>query len=158
MSASVAIRVAAFLPIITTALWFLCSATAGEPTCLGVGGMEKALLKGNFSGPLVCSTTDAQFVLAGLTSGPAKYAIYDYRYRVPASDGQAMHGGQRILIFSDGEYIGQYSMSPPPNTVVTVDASLVVLSKDGADTVRVDFSMGPPARIFFDGEAEEFYR
>ena len=129
-------------------------AAAGRNDCLA--GKTQALLHGHFSGPIVCSPSGATFRLVGTPNG---YAIYDYRYRfLPYEGATVMHGGQRLLVFHGGEYVGQYSMSPPPDTTITVSGSYVLLSKRGAGSVTVDFSMGPPSKIHFDGETEGLHR
>lgn len=155
MSASAVHRVGASLALFATAIVQLVPAIAGASTCLG--GMKGALTKGHFSGPLVCSS-DADFMLVGKTTGPTPYSIYDYRYRYTPPDGNVTHGGQRLLVFRGDEYLGQYSMNPPPYTVVTVSGAYATLSKHGAETVMADFSKGPPDSIYFDGETEAFYR
>ena len=155
MRASALYRVVAILGLTTIAAWSLAPAIAGERGCLG--GMKGALVKGHFTGPIVCSS-DADFALVGKTTGATTFSIYDYRYRYMPPDGNVMHGGQRLLVFRGAEYLGQYSMSPPPYTKVAVKGSRVVLSKEGTDSATVDFSMGPPPSIYFDGDTEAFFR
>jgi hypothetical protein len=87
------------------------------------------------------------------------YEIYDYRYRFLPHSGGAMHGGQRIKIFRGGKYIGEYSLSPPPEVNMAVRGARLILSTDGADrTVELNLSKGLPERIFVNGEAEDFAR
>lgn len=139
--------------VITILITRVATAATAD-SCLG--GKKQTLINGHFTGLIVCSPKDASFRLVGMTNG---YAVYDYRYRfLPFEGAPVMHGGQRLLVFHDGKYIGQYSMSPPPETTVMVRGSFLLLSKPGADSVRVDFSTGPPSSIFFDGETEDLYR
>jgi hypothetical protein len=146
-------HIGAPLDFIAIALWSPIAGAADDPKCLA---MQKAMVEGHFSaGSLICSKEDAQL---GMTAGSERYSIYDYRYRFLPSGGQVLHGGQRLLVFRGHDYIGQYSMSPPPYAAVTVRGSYLVLSKEGAETVMVDFSMGPPASLYFDGETEGFGR
>jgi len=156
MRVSLGDHIGATLVFIAIALWSPIAGAADDSTCLA---MQKAMVEGHFSaGPLICSKKDAQLTLAGTTAGSTKYSLYDYRYRFLPPGGQVMHGGQRVLVFRGRNYIGQYSMSPPPYTTVTVRGPYLVLSKEGAGTVMVDFSMGPPSSIYFDGDTAPFYR
>ena len=59
----------AFAPVLAT--------VKGEPL-LCQSSTRKALIEGNFSGPLICSRTDVSFVFIGRTS-ENDFTIYDYR-------------------------------------------------------------------------------
>lgn len=123
-----------------------------------LAGMRKALVEGHFTGPLVCSRENSTFVLAGRTAGD-KFAIYDYRYRFRPSGANVMHGGQKILVFQGKRYIGQYALSPPPYTFVTMNGTHVVLETRGTrEKVSLDFSKNPPREVLINGEVEVFYR
>ena len=70
-----------------------------------------------------------------------------------------MHGGQRIKIFRDGKYIGEYPLSPPPEVNMAVRGTRLILSTGGSDqTVELNLSKGLPARILVNGEVEDFAR
>ena len=141
MSALAVHRVGASLALLATAIVQLVPANAGASICLG--GMKSAMTKGHFSGPRICSRK-ANLTLVGKTTGPTPYYIYDYRYSYMPPGGNVLHGGQRLLVFRGGKYLGQYSMNPPPYTVVRVTGAYATLSKHGAETVVTDFSKGPP--------------
>lgn len=86
-------------------LAFTARGLAAEPPAIDcLSGLRASLVRGHFTGPLVCSGPDATFRLAGRTSH-TRYSIYDYRYRHPPPDGQVMHGGQKIV----GNFLGCHS-------------------------------------------------
>lgn len=150
-------RKGAAILICVAAAWLMGPAAANPtPECLL--GLRESLIEGGFSGPLVCSKSDATFVSVGRTSED-RYSIYDYRYRYLPKNGNVMHGGQKIVVFQGAGYIGQYSLSPPPyNPVSVCGAHVIVKSKDGKDRYSLDFSEQPPHEIFIDGEILTFYR
>jgi hypothetical protein len=144
--------------IVTAMSVSLSSAAAEVPSGQCLAGMRAVLIAGHFTGPLVCKKDNVKFNLVGQTAG-RKYSIYDYRYRYMPKKGSVMHGGQKIIIFRKGKYIGQYALSPPPYAAVTVRGSQVVLKISGADEeVKLDFSANPPTKVFINGEMETLYR
>lgn len=123
-----------------------------------ITGMRDALVKGHFTGPLVCSKKDATFVLVGRTAGD-KFSIYDYRYRYLPTGGSVMHGGQKVIVFHDKTYVGQYAFSPPPYIIVTVNGTHVSLQTTGiSKKIQMDLSREPPGQILINGEVETFGR
>jgi len=119
-------------------------------------GRARALTEGDFSGPILCDSAQGSFVLAGRTG---RYAVYDYRYRVRPPHGAVDHGGQRILIFRDDAYLGQYSASPPPYVTVSVQGSEIrFASPDGAASSPLNLTHGPPPRAFIGGYEALFFR
>lgn len=133
--------------------------TANRSSQQCLAGRKAAMIEGGFTGPLVCSSKDASFVLAGATVG-GKFSVYDYRYRFLPHPGGVMHGGQKLVIFSGDTYVGQYMLSSAPFVDITVKGTDVVLRVGGKTPERVtlDFSRKPPKEIFVNGEAGEFYR
>jgi hypothetical protein len=147
------------LKIILTATVLAVStfAGAGDPVPAGcMSGMARALVAGGFSGGVICSRENASFDLAGTTRWG--YAVYDYRYRFLPEHGAVVHGGQRMVVFRDGRYIGQYSLSPPPLSRLSVRGSRVLVRVDGSGAAALDFSDGPPPQIFVDGSVLDLYR
>jgi len=70
-----------------------------------------------------------------------------------------MHGDERLVVFKHGRYIGQYALSPPPVSTVTVHGTkVIVTNKEGRERNVLDFSKGPPKRAFLDGYEETFSR
>lgn len=70
-----------------------------------------------------------------------------------------MHGGQKIVIFQHGRYIGQYMLSPPPfSTVKVKGTNVIVATKGNSASDLINFTKGPPKSVFLDGQVEEFYR
>jgi hypothetical protein len=131
---------------------------AASPASECMSGLRQSLVEGGFSGPLVCSKSDATFVLVGRTN-KSRYSIYDYRYRFLPKNGNVMHGGQRIVIFQGARYVGQYSLSPPPyNSVSVCGSHVIVKSQDGKERYSLDFSEQPPSEAFVDGEILDFYQ
>ncbi|MCR6661212.1 MAG: hypothetical protein NVV72_18520 [Asticcacaulis sp.] len=125
---------------------------------LCMAGRKKALMEAQFSGPIVCSGKDATFILAGRTSGN-ELSIYDYRYRYHPLNGSVDHGGQRIVIFHGEKYVGQYALTVPSYVSISVDGSSVkIKSRDTSNPASLDFSKGPPRKIFVNGEVVELFR
>lgn len=136
----------------------LIGPAAAEPTSECLMGLRESLVKGHFSGPLVCSKSDATFILVGRTS-EGGYSIYDYRYRYLPRNGSVMHGGQKIVVFQGTSYVGQYSLSPPPyNSIFVCGAHVIIQSQDSKDRYYLDFSKHPPRKAFVDDEILIFYR
>jgi hypothetical protein len=123
-----------------------------------LAGKRTALVEGHFTGPLVCSPKNATFSLVGRTAGD-RFTIYDYRYRYLPSGGQLMHGGQKLVVFQRGKYIGQYPLSPPPYLKLSVKgARVVVTSGERGGRMSLDFSKEPPREVLINGEMEIFSR
>lgn len=132
------------------------SASDGRPLpCLG--GRQAALVRGHFTGAIVCSKKNASFVLVGRTTG-RKFYIYDYRYRFLPTHGNVMHGGQKIVVFRNNAYVGQYALSPPPYVTVTVHGPYISFQIAGTPKVELDLTRQPPGKMLFYGEVETFSR
>lgn len=149
-------RCVAILLLVSTA-WLMSPATANSTSeCLL--GLRPSLIKGGFSGPLVCSKSNATFSLVGRTN-KSRYSIYDYRYKLLTRKGGVMHGGQRIVVFQGRRYIGQYSLSPPPYNLTSVSGDhIVVKSSDTNNTYTIDLSKYPPRNVLVDGYILDFFR
>jgi len=148
------------IPIVLTASVVTSSAAmpASDPASSCLGGRREALLQGHFSGPLVCSGTDASFTFVGHTAG-RKFSIYDYRYRYLPDGGNVMHGGQKIIVFRGNAYAGQYALSPPPYAAISLRGSQIALQLAGSQKRTVlDLSRELPRQIFFNGDVAPFYR
>jgi len=131
--------------------------TTVTPSTACLAGQRQAMVDGRFTGPLICSRKDATFRLVGRPSG-SPYTVYDYRYRFLPHPGGVMHGGQKLIVFRRGIYVGQYALSPPPYTDLSVSGSQVVLRSSRNPAERLDFSSRPPASLTVDGETEAFHR
>lgn len=121
-------------------------------------GMRQYLVEGQFSGPIVCSKSNASFKFLGKINR-ARYSIFEYKYRFRPRTGSVMHGGHKIIVFEGRRYIGQFSLSPPPYNFVSLsNFEIIVRGKDKKSEYIVDFSKGPPNKVFIDGELIEFYQ
>jgi len=69
-----------------------------------------------------------------------------------------MHGGQRLVVFEGGRYLGQSALNVPPLTRIRVSGTAVLLDSAENGPVRLDFSREPPRRILVNGETEDFFR
>ena len=68
--------------------------------------MKPALLAGDFFGPLDCRHAQLHMKKVG-PLGP--FTIYDYHYTLgSACKGCAIHGGQNVVVFRSGRYVGRY--------------------------------------------------
>jgi len=131
---------------------------AAAPSAACLAGKRQALVDGRFRGPLVCSKNNATFKLVGRPRG-SEYAVYDYHYRFLPHPGGVFHGGQKLVVFRGGKYVGQYALSPPPYTSLSVSGSDIVLQSPAShEKVRLDLAKGPPATLMFNGEKEVFHR
>lgn len=138
------------------ALFSMSASVPAVAPCMA--GMQKAMEDGHFSGVIVCSPRDASFTLVGKTARGG-YAIYDYRYRFLPPHGNVYHGGQRLLVFRGGNYLGQYGASPPPYASPYVQGSLLRFhGRAGEGTLDLDFSHGPPRRALIGGLETWFAR
>lgn len=147
-------------PVVLAAVVVASGATAlasDERPLPCLAGMRTALVQGHFTGPIVCSRKDASFILVGRTAGN-KFSVYDYRYRFLPVRGNVMHGGQKMVVFRNNVYVGQYSFSPPPFITLTVNGTHVSLKTAGTPKVELDLTHAPPSHILFDGEVETFSR
>ena len=107
-------------------------------------------------GVVACSPKNVSFNLVGQTTG-GRYSIYDYHYRFLPHPAGVMHGGQRLIVFRGGRYVGNYML--PPKVSIAVQGTEVVLKGDeDSELVRLDFSRNPPRRIFVNGEVQTFDR
>jgi hypothetical protein len=124
-----------------------------------MAGLREVLREANFSGPLVCSPSDATFAFVGRTAG-SRFSIYSYDYRYnPPGGSDVMHGGQRILIFRGRRYVGQYGLWSRSAVAVRVRGTHVVLqSSETRQSVTLDFSRAPPKELFLDGEHHSLFR
>jgi hypothetical protein len=129
---------------------------AQRPSSGCLSGRSEALLKEDFSGPIVCSREDATFVEIGTVGD---YVLYDYRYRFMPEHGAVMHGGQKVVMFNGARYAGQYALNPPPYANVSLKGSRVLFQTEGDPGVSVmEFAHGPPPQIFSGGQVSSLYR
>lgn len=70
-------------------------------------GLRETLERGGFS---------------GVVTSDGRYTVYDYRYRFLPEDGSVWHGGQRMIIIRNNEYLGQFVLNPP--TTVTLRGTI----------------------------------
>lgn len=121
-----------------------------------LSGRREALAAGGFSGLLECSGEDVALKFVGTTE--SGYMIYDYRYR--AMGAAVMHGGQRLVIFRGSTYVGQYALSPPPySTVSVLGAEVRVRSGEpSSESAVLDFSKGVPSHALLDGHVVDLCR
>lgn len=146
------------LSILLAALAAANFVAADAPPRACLAGKRQALIDSGFTGPLVCSENDATFKLVGRPSG-SKYSVYDYRYHFLPHPGGVMHGGQKLVVFRGGKYIGQYALSPPPYTSISVSGSDIVLQSSAShEKVRLDLANRPPATLTVNGETDTFHR
>jgi len=144
------------------AILLIASALSGQapatPPDECMAGLRQTLLKADFSGPLVCSRRDAVFEFVGRTTNGFSIYNYDYRYDPPGGS-DVMHGGQRVLVFRDKTYVGQYGSWSRSAVSVRVRGKHVVLqSNETRQSVDLDFSSAPPNEVFLAGELHSFFR
>jgi hypothetical protein len=122
-------------------------------------GLRETLERGGFSGAIFCDKPNAEFSLVGIVvTSQAKYTVYDYRYRFRPEHSSVWHGGQRMIIIRNNEYLGQFVLSPPPVTTIKIHGTTVTFSKPNVEEASVDLAKGVPAHIFFDGDLIDLER
>lgn len=124
-------------------------------------GLRETLERGGFSGGIYCDEPDAEakFALVGSAeTSKGKYTVYDYRYRFLPDGGNVWHGGQRLILIRNNEYIGQFVLSPPPPATIKLSSSKLTLSKPNVETVEVDLAKEIPRQLVFDGLVMDFER
>ena len=155
-------RLSLVLAILCGAVAFGAPATAAaaEP-CLG--GLKSRLIAGRFSGSVDCVHDRLSVAKIGrLRTLGHDFVVYDYRYQLaPVCDECAVHGGQRILIFDRGRYLGQYK--PDPLRVTLDDGALlfwpVTAGSPSKEPVVVRVTRrGFPKEILVDGEVLRLFR
>lgn len=128
-------------------------------------GLAPALSAGSFSGSTDCRRDQITVHKVGdIRAGRRRFAIYDYRYKLrPVCAECGIHRGQRLIVMSDGRYIGQYG-GLDYRTRVTIRGGKLILSPASGDSFAhvsptvVRFSAsGPPKRIFLE-EPISFFR
>ncbi|MFC0686770.1 hypothetical protein [Novosphingobium clariflavum] len=126
-------------------------------------GLKEALVSGGFSGSVDCQSDKLSIRKIGsLRTQRHEYFIYDYKYRLADTCKDcAIHGGQRVLIFFRGHYIGQYK--PDGVNLMIKDNRLFLSSLNeaaahqGFTEIRIS-ERGFPRKILIDGEFFEFFR
>jgi hypothetical protein len=135
--------------------------SAEAAPCLA--GLKQALISGHFSGSVDCVHDRLSIREIGrVRVRERRFIIYDYTYKLrPVCDGCAIHGGQRILIFDRGRYLGQYKTDL---SRVSLNGSNLIFRPSGmfgqraqTSVVRITYR-GVPKRILADGEEVSFFR
>ncbi|VVT12736.1 hypothetical protein [Erythrobacter sp. EC-HK427] len=113
------------------------------------------LAEQGFSGPL---NGREQIYEAGVVqAGTDAYNIYTFRGVHQPVPGGVDHGVNKILVLRNGnEFLGQYSVSMP--SACQVSGRLVECSTGSPPSTFEFTADGPPAEIWFDGEAVPFER
>ncbi|WP_395392133.1 hypothetical protein WBP07_14595 [Novosphingobium sp. BL-8A] len=135
--------------------------TAQADECLK--GLRPALIAGDFSGSVDCLHDSLSVRKIGtLGVREREFTVYDYRYKLaPVCDDCSIHGGQRVLIFDRGRYLGQYK---PYKVRITVEQGRLWLwpiderEAPQAPVKVVPSSSGFPNEILVDGEVLSFFR
>lgn len=125
-------------------------------------GLKPALLAGGFSGSTDCGRDALSVARIGTVRAHGReYTVFDYRYELASKCRDcAIHGGQRILFFRAGRYVGQYK---PDSADLAIVGGRLVLSPTsgmpGARPVTLRLTRrGPPRQVWFDGSSLEFFR
>jgi hypothetical protein len=122
-------------------------------------GLRETLERGGFSGVVFCRkpNAEAKFTLVGIAAtADGKYTVYDYRYRFLPEHGSVCHGGQRMIVIRNNEYLGQFVLNPP--TTITLRGNKLTLSKPDVQRISVDLAKRVPREILFDGDVMHLER
>lgn len=130
-----------------------------------LAGLATTLRAGDFSGSLDCKHDQLRVRPIGeIEAAGHHYRIYDYHYKLaPACPECAVHGGQRIIITRDGNYLGQYK---PDFVRVRVSAGKLFLKPEEhglpsgfAKEARIIFARGgPPQDVWVGGQNLSLFR
>lgn len=142
------------------AAWAAIGSAKAAP-CLN--GLKRALIAGHFSGSVDCGRDHLTVREIGrVRIRERKFIVYDYTYKLrPACEGCAIHGGQRILIFDRGRYLGQYQTN---FARVSMSGGKLIFRPSEMFEQRAQTSVvkityrGVPKRILADGEDVSFFR
>ena len=136
----------------------------GHVSCLS--GLVPALVVGKFSGSVDCHQDRLSIRYVGdLHSAGHYFKIYNYHYELkPLCPECAIHGGQRIIVLRDRQYIGQYK--PDSGSAKITHGKLVltpiddlILADDYRQPARISFTGdGPPSTVWVEGQTIEFFR
>jgi hypothetical protein len=138
--------------------------TGGQiPTHDCLQGLKESLVSGGFSGSVDCQNDKLSMRKIGtIHTQRNDYSIYDYKYRLARiCKDCADHGGQRILIFSRRQYVGQYK---PDGVNLTIRNNRLFFSsanksaaQQGLTEIRIT-QRGFPRKVLIDGEFFSFFR
>lgn len=91
-------------------------------------GLRTALIAGGYSGSMDCSSVKFEIRKVVVKSGSNfPFSVYDLKYRTIPQGLEVAHGGERLLIFKDEKYVGQYVLSPPPFSAPTIIGDEILL-------------------------------
>ena len=128
-----------------------------------VHGLKEALVSGGFSGSVDCQNDKLSVRKIGtLHTQRHEYFIYDYQYKLARiCKDCAVHGGQRVLIFFRGHYVGQYK---PDGVNLMIKNNRLFLSplneaaaQQGFTEIRIT-ERGFPRKVLINGEVLDFFR
>lgn len=147
--------------VLGIAVFFGATSLAHAAPCLN--GLKSALIKGRFSGSVDCAHDQLEIKKVGqLRRGSHKFVIYDYRYSLASiCNGCAKHGGQRILLFDDRRYMGQYKSE---YVRLSLQGGRLVIWPDKVPGIRPDpvsvkiTRRGFPEKILIAGEIIHFFQ
>lgn len=140
------------LIFITAALLCPYSFASSPKSSWCFGTLGAILVAGNYSGELNCEQISITLHKIGVIEAtPKTYEIYNLIYKTITQDGYPPHGGQKILLFSNKQYVGQYSLSSPPFHGLSIDAKSIVIDIQKEKGNRINFDEnGPPRSVFID--------
>lgn len=154
------LQIAPRLLVCGLAAW---AATGNAEAASCLSGLKRALIFGHFSGPLDCGREHLTVREIGrVRIRERKFIVYDYTYKLrPACEGCTIHGGQRILIFDRGRYLGQHKtdfarVSMRGGNLIFRPSGMFGLRRQ-TSVVKITYG-GVPKRILADGEDVSFFR
>ena len=78
--------------------------------------LSAPLAAGQYSGELDCKKISATLRKVGnITNKEKTFEVYNLVYKTLETQGAPSRGGQKNLLLSNKNYIGQYPLNPPPS-------------------------------------------
>ena len=123
-------------------------------------GLQAALIAGGYGGYAGCELDKFEIhKLVPKNGGSFPFTVYDLIYQtIPQFVGAQSHGGERLLIFKDGKYLGQYALSPPPFSdpiIVGDDIVLEAAPKKWGNVIHFTKNE-PPSKAWLQGYIDDF--
>jgi hypothetical protein len=124
------------------------------------GSLTQALARAGYSGDTYCQYTRHTLRRIGSVDAFGKrYEFYRLFYVTTNSPSGSEHGGERLLIFSSQEYIGQYSVDPFVNARFFIKNNVVHISARGFPSETITMTKdGPPGSTHIVDDVAGLYK
>jgi len=123
-------------------------------------GLQAALIAGGYSGSTGCKSVKFEIdKIIPKNGNTFPFTVYYLRYwAFPNFVGGQVHGGEKLLIFKDGKYLGMYILDSVPGYPPTIVGNDLVFEKMPSTYGNVIHftKKAPPSKAWIDGYIEDF--